>query len=130
MFLLNQILDFNTWMGDPIRALQAKEMIKYIDNNDLINLTKNVGGNLYSNIKSLSERSVIENVRGWNQGTFIAFDLPSSQQRDKLVSEMRNNGVNVGACGDRSLRLRPMLIFNEIESQLLLQCLQSCITNI
>ena len=46
-------------------------------------------------------------IRG--QGTLVAFDLPTSEQRDTLVQRLKDNGVLVGACGPTSVRFRPTL---------------------
>ncbi|EIM21276.1 4-aminobutyrate transaminase [Wallemia mellicola CBS 633.66] len=122
--------NFNTWMGDPIRALQAREMIKYIDNHNLVKHTEDVGEFIYTSLKNLSGNTPIENVRGWKQGTFISFDMPTSQGRDLVVSSMRARGVNIGGCGERAVRLRPMLIFGKEEAGILLDTLRKVIADI
>jgi len=45
--------------------------------------------------------------------------LPSAQKRDELVQKLREKGVNTGGSGEKSLRLRPMLIFLPKHAQLL-----------
>jgi len=52
---------------------------------------------------------VMTNVRGI--GTFIAFDLPSTEERDGLIAKLRNQGLAIGGCGAKSIRLRPSLVF-------------------
>merc|ERR1712013_392969 len=57
----------------------------------------------------LEEMDGVANVRG--KGTFIAFDLESTAQRNALIARLRKNGVHIGGCGQCSVRLRPALIF-------------------
>jgi 4-aminobutyrate aminotransferase/(S)-3-amino-2-methylpropionate transaminase len=64
---------------------------------------------------------LVERIRG--RGTFIAFDLPSPAQRDHLLGEMRNQGVLVGSSGDKTVRLRPALIFDKHHADILLDIL-------
>lgn len=47
--------------------------------------------------------------------TYIAFDTKDAAA---LVKAMKAIGVNVGTCGTRTVRLRPMLIFDETHSTL------------
>lgn len=104
--------NFNTWLGDPIRALQLGVISSEIRKNDLIQLTAQTGQLLLSLLSDLQKRnSAISRVRG--QGTFIAFDLASAQLRDRLCVIMRQNGVHSSGCGQQSVRVRPMLVFGE-----------------
>jgi len=51
----------------------------------------------------------VANLRG--QGTFIAFDMASNFIRDQTVEQLRTVGVEIGGCGNNSIRLRPSLVF-------------------
>lgn len=119
---LHSYRNFNTWMGDPVRLLQANFIINEIEKQDLINRVVETGNYLTSKLEDLANISVIENVRG--QGLFIAFDLPSVKQRDDVVFNLRQYGVNTGGCGERSVRLRPMLIFDKDHAGVFLGILQ------
>ncbi|RPB25905.1 4-aminobutyrate aminotransferase, partial [Terfezia boudieri ATCC MYA-4762] len=103
---------FNTWMGDPSRALLFRTIIEEIKKNDLVAKTANTGGYLYSLLESLARKypEKIQNLRGKGQGTFIAWDSP---RRDEFLRTMKFAGVNIGGCGEHAVRLRPMLIFGE-----------------
>ncbi|ORY82887.1 putative 4-aminobutyrate transaminase [Leucosporidium creatinivorum] len=115
---------YNTWLGDPIRALQAREMIRIIEEKDLVAHTQRVGGYVYESLEALQKEKVAEgkliNLRGKGEGTYIAFDLPTSAQRDAFVKAMKLEGVNVGGCGNQSVRLRPMLIFEQVHADIFL----------
>ena len=50
---------------------------------------------------------LMSNSRG--KGLFCAFDLPTPEQRDKLIIIMEELGVLILGCGYRSIRFRPHL---------------------
>jgi 4-aminobutyrate aminotransferase/(S)-3-amino-2-methylpropionate transaminase len=104
---------YNTWMGDPIRALQARSIISYIKTHSLLTHTSSIGSHLYTSLTTLSKTSpgAIQNLRGEGEGTFIAFDCETPAMRDRFVALMRDKGVNMGGCGEKAVRLRPMLVF-------------------
>lgn len=101
---------FNTWMGDPCRAVLFRAILEDIEKNDLVENTKVVGEYLYGGLTALSERypHEIMNLRGGGQGTFIAWDSP---RRDEFLKLMKGVGVNIGGSGPAAIRLRPMLVF-------------------
>jgi len=114
--------NFNTWLGDPIRALQARAIVEVIQEGNLVEETARVGGKLYDGLHELSQRhsGKVRNLRGKGQGTFIAFDAASPAMRDSFIGKMRNSGVNMGGCGEQSVRLRPMLVFGDKHAEILL----------
>lgn len=98
-------------MGDPVRALQAKEMISIIKRDSLVENTATVGSALYDSLEAMSRsgragENKIFNLRGQDSGTFIAFDCETPAKRDTFVGEMRKVGINMGGCGERAVRLR------------------------
>ncbi|KIV99928.1 4-aminobutyrate aminotransferase [Verruconis gallopava] len=109
---------FNTWMGDPARALLFRAIIKEIERLDLVNHTAEVGAYLYSGFEELAKSypSEIQNLRGKGQGTFIAFDSP---RRDEVLKKAKTVGINIGGSGERAVRLRPMLIFQKHHADIL-----------
>ena len=58
------------------------------------------------------------NLRGKGQGTYLAFDTKDAAA---LVKGMKALGINIGTCGVQTVRLRPMLIFEEGHSKYPLQ---------
>lgn len=103
---------FNTWMGDPARAILFRAIIKEIERLNLVESTAQVGGYLYLGLERLAERypNEIQNLRGKGQGTFIAWDSP---RRDDFLNRAKGLGVNIGGSGERAVRLRPMLVFQK-----------------
>ncbi|KAF2742955.1 4-aminobutyrate aminotransferas-like protein [Sporormia fimetaria CBS 119925] len=114
---------FNTWMGDPARAILFRAIVQEIERLDLVGNTKRTGEYLYDGLKRLGERfpEEIQNLRGKGQGTFIAWDSP---RRDEVLRKAKGEGVNIGGSGERAVRLRPMLIFQEKHADLLLERLE------
>ncbi|KAJ1980610.1 hypothetical protein H4R34_002392 [Dimargaris verticillata] len=102
--------NFNTWLGDPVRALHAKAIVDTVKRDNLLQLVNDVGGALMTQLEALQAQypQAMSNLRG--QGTFIAFDLPSTDQRNQFLTNMRSLGVNMAGCGDHTVRLRPMLV--------------------
>ncbi len=55
-----------------------------------------------------------------NLGTFGSVDGQTAQVRDQLITKLRNLGIQSGACGDKSLRIRPALIFSNKHADIFL----------
>lgn len=117
---------FNTWMGDPARAILFKAIVDEINKNDLVNHTAKVGDKLFKDLESLSKKypGQIENLRGKGQGTFIAFDSP---KRDQFLAQAKTLGVNIGGSGANAVRLRPMLIFQQKHADILLDTIEKIV---
>lgn len=117
---------FNTWMGDQSRSLIFRAIYEEINRLGLVENTAKVGKYLYSGLERLSARypGEILNLRGKGCGTFLAFDSP---RRDAVVKEAKQKGVNIGGSGERAVRLRPMLIFEEKHADILLSTIESII---
>lgn len=122
-------------MGDPIRALQAREMIKVIKENDLVASTAAVGAHLYDSLLKLAKTAPggskgIQSLRGKDCGTFIAWDCESPAMRDSFVAKMREKGVNMGGCGERAVRLRPMLTFEKKHADIFLTAVEQTLAEL
>jgi 4-aminobutyrate aminotransferase/(S)-3-amino-2-methylpropionate transaminase len=115
---------FNTWMGDPARAILFGAIVREIERLDLVSHTANTGRYLYEGLERLAQRypKEIENLRGKAQGTFIAWDSP---RRDDVLRRAKGEGVNIGGSGEKAVRLRPMLIFQKKHADLLLERLEN-----
>lgn len=87
--------NYNTWMGDPMRTLQAREMIKIIRDNNLVEHTRKTGDVLTAALGDVLGRhqGLVLNHRGQNEATFQAFDFVTAAKRDAFVAKMRSKGV-------------------------------------
>jgi 4-aminobutyrate aminotransferase/(S)-3-amino-2-methylpropionate transaminase len=117
---------FNTWCGDPSKAILAKSIYQEIVKNDLVSKTAKVGDYLYKNLKDVLSKypTLVSNLRGENFGTFIAWDCKDVETRNKLLAKLKIKGVNAGGSGDQSIRLRPTLVFENNHADIFLQVLE------
>ncbi|KAI9746332.1 MAG: 4-aminobutyrate transaminase [Claussenomyces sp. TS43310] len=117
---------FNTWMGDPARAILFRAIIEEIERLDLVNSTAQVGDYLFAGIESLAKQYPGEfmNLRGKGRGTFIAFDSP---RRDEFLKKAKSVGINIGGSGAAAVRLRPMLVFQKHHADLLLEAMEKIV---
>lgn len=117
---------FNTWCGDPSKAILARAIYQQISSNNLVESTASVGNYLFNNLKTLADKhpDKILNLRGKDFGTFIAWDCVSPEVRAKILLSFRAKGVNIGGCGEKSIRLRPTLVFENKHADILTQALE------
>lgn len=110
-------------MGDPLRTYQAQFIIEEIEKKNLLEAVADVGRYLAEKLEQISAKfPFISNVRG--KGTFIAFDVDTVERRDKLLTDMKQNGINMGGSGVKSVRLRPMLVFERKHADIFLETLE------
>lgn len=119
---------FNTWMGDPARAILFRAIIQEIERLNLVENTAQTGDYLYSGLERIAEQypNEIQNLRGQGQGTFIAWDSP---KRDDFLKRAKGLGVNIGGSGERAVRLRPMLIFQKHHADILLETTEKLVSS-
>lgn len=119
---------FNTWMGDPARAILFRAIIQEIERLNLVENTAQTGDYLYSGLERIAEQypNEIQNLRGQGQGTFIAWDSP---RRDDFLKRAKGLGVNIGGSGERAVRLRPMLIFQKHHADILLEATEKLVSS-
>jgi 4-aminobutyrate aminotransferase/(S)-3-amino-2-methylpropionate transaminase len=119
---------FNTWMGDPARALLFRAIIDEVEKHDLVRHTEKVGNYLFGKLEGLAAKypGEFQNLRGKGMGTFIAFDNP---RRDQFLAVAKKLGVNIGGSGQSAVRLRPMLIFEEKHADILVGVLEKIVTS-
>ncbi|EGD87832.1 4-aminobutyrate aminotransferase [Trichophyton rubrum D6] len=117
---------FNTWMGDPARALIFRAIIEEIERLDLVRHTAQTGDYLFAGLERLAEKypGQFNSLRGKGQGTFISWDSP---QRDAVLKRGKEVGINIGGCGESAVRLRPMLVFQKHHADILLESLEKIV---
>ncbi|KAF4493887.1 4-aminobutyrate aminotransferase [Fusarium agapanthi] len=115
---------FNTWLGDPCRSVLANGIVEEIESRNLVRQAAEVGTYTREKLAELAATKPKEfgNVRG--SGTIIAWDLESTEARNNGIAALRRRGVIVGSSGDRSIRLRPMLIFKKKHADILVNALK------
>lgn len=120
---------YNTWMGDPLRMLQLHVIVNVMEKDNLLKLVSEIGAMVKTELERISREMplLITNVRG--KGTFLAFDMPDGTIRDRFLFEMRQKGIQMGGCGANSVRLRPPLIFDQHNANILIETLQVVLKN-
>ncbi|KAJ8140399.1 hypothetical protein OXX80_004595 [Metschnikowia pulcherrima] len=123
---------FNTWCGDPSKAIIARTIYQEIAKHGLVEKTAQVGDYLYKQLDALFKKfpGTVHSLRGENFGTFIAWSCANPAQRNELLLKMRSVGVNIGGCGDYSIRLRPALVFEQRHADLFLEALETSLKSL
>ncbi|CAG9783699.1 unnamed protein product [Diatraea saccharalis] len=121
---------FNTWMGDPGKLILLECVLKVMRQNNLLCLVEQSGTILKNGLLELETEYPfhINSVRG--RGTFLSFNVSSTAMRDKLIINLKKNGVLCGACGETSIRLRPALIFAPKHAQIYLDILRKTLNKL
>ncbi|XP_061712266.1 4-aminobutyrate aminotransferase, mitochondrial-like [Cydia pomonella] len=115
---------FNTWSGDPGKLILLDQVLRVIEQEQLLSNVQKTGKVLKDGLHELEKEfsNAIMRVRG--RGTFLAFCSPSATVRDKINNSLKKNGVLSGICGEKSIRLRPALIFQEKHAHIYLDILR------
>ena len=100
---------FNTWMGDPFKIILSNQIYNIIVEENLLENSINIGEYLMDELFKVENKTGrIRNIRG--KGLFIAFDCDNNfLLKDRLIE----NNINIGTCGNQSIRLRPSLTLSQ-----------------
>lgn len=103
----------STFLGDPVRAVLSSAQNKMIREDKLTELATETGAYLEAKLQTLAAKfpRFISDVRG--KGTFLAFDCETAELRAKLMAKIKEQGVNQGGCGVRTIRMRTTLYFEK-----------------
>jgi len=99
----------STFGGNLVDMYRFKLILEIIENEKLIDNALNIGKYLLNHLVDLSNEfpGFLTNPRG--KGLFCAFDLPSQNERDKLISYLFEKKLLILGSGDNSIRYRPHL---------------------
>ena len=98
-------------------------IIQAIQKDNIIENTKNVGEYLIARLRQAEAISaLISNVRGL--GTLVAFDLPDSITRDKVLARL-NKDVLIRPCGTKGIKFQPALTFSRDDVDIFIDRLRS-----
>ena len=98
--------------NDPLGASVVQEVIREIENNDLITKAGQKGSIFLSQLESLVDKVIVLAVRG--RGMMFAMDLANKDVADEIYSDLINRGYILGNRG-ASFRIDPPLILTEAE---------------
>lgn len=98
----------STWGGNFTDFVRSTHFLRIIEQEHLVENARQQGEFLLEQIRLLAQRHpFLSAVRG--RGLMIAFDLPGPPEREAFWKGAYELGLLVLRCGERSIRLRPML---------------------
>lgn len=98
----------STWGGNLVDMVRGTQYLRIIRDENLVDNAAEMGAYLLGRMYELASRhSIISNVRG--RGLMCAFDLPDAALRNALRAECWRSQMVILACGERSIRFRPVL---------------------
>jgi L-lysine 6-transaminase len=98
----------STWGGNFTDYVRSTHFLRIIEEEKLVENARMKGDFIRSELQAMAKKhSVISGVRG--RGLMIAFHLPNTQLRDAFWKGSYELGLLVVRCGERSIRLRPVL---------------------
>lgn len=105
----------STWGGNLADMVRAARYLQIIHEDKLVESAARVGAVLKEGLEKLAaDFPVVSNVRG--RGLLLALDLPDADRRARVRQECWERGLAVLACGPRSIRFRPPLVFTEADA--------------
>jgi L-lysine 6-transaminase len=106
----------STWGGGLTDMVRCGRYLEIIDEERLVENARVVGDHLLAGLRGVERElgGLMSNARG--RGLMIAFDLPTTDQRNKAKDAIWRNGLLVLPCGERSLRFRPPLNLSAAEA--------------
>ena len=118
----------STWGGNLVDMVRCQRYLEIIEEDELLNNAKRMGNLLKGRLFDLQMKypHLISNVRG--RGLMCAFDVATTEQRDKLRKEVYHGGALVLPCGNHSIRFRPTLTVTEDEINRGIEIIDQAIT--
>jgi L-lysine 6-transaminase len=98
----------STWGGNFTDYVRSTHYLRIIEEEKLVENARIQGDYFLRELEKLAKKDpVISAVRG--RGLMMAFDLPNAAARDAFWKGAYELGLLVVRCGERSIRLRPVL---------------------
>jgi len=113
----------STWGGGLVDMVRSRRILEIIERDAVVDHAAKTGDWLVGRLTDLQERhdGLVSNARG--RGLMCAIDLPTPEQRDQVLSGLRQEHVLMLPCGTRSVRMRPALTITEPELQVAIDAL-------
>lgn len=95
-------------------------MVKIIREESLLERVNKTGSTILRGLAELELRfpEVLSRSRGL--GTLCAIDVKNAETRDKILHGLKQRGINLGGCGDHTIRIRPSLTFTPHHANIML----------
>jgi 4-aminobutyrate aminotransferase-like enzyme len=110
---------FNTFGGNSVSIAAASATLDVIEDEQLIEHARVVGGRLAEGIRGLGDERILA-VRG--AGLFLGVDLVDEAFTLDVVNALRDRRVLLAASGpdNTTLKIRPPLVFDDADADRLL----------
>ena len=120
----------STWGGSLVDMVRFTMYLEIIQNENLIDMARQNGLLLQEKLLSLesSLSGLVSNSR--NKGLFGAFDLPSTDLRDKAIKHIEAEGVLMLGSGTKTVRFRPHLNISPKEIDQGFEMIQNALKNL
>jgi L-lysine 6-transaminase len=106
----------STWGGNLVDMVRCARYLEIVHEDGLVENAARVGAMMKEGLEALAaDYPHITNVRG--AGLLVAMDLPDGAERDRVRTGCWERGLAALACGPRSIRFRPPLVFSEQDAQ-------------
>jgi len=106
----------STWGGNLVDMVRCARYLEILSEEELVQSAARVGAHFLRGLEALADvHPRVSNVRG--KGLFLAMDLPDNPAREAVRRACWNRGLAVLACGSRTIRFRPPLVFTVEEAE-------------
>lgn len=130
---------FNTFGGNPVSCAAAMAVLDVLDDEQLIENARVVGGHAIAGLAKLAEKhSIIGNVRG--SGLFFGAELvldraektPATDIATRVINQMRERGVLMGKLGihQNATKIRPPMPFSRQDADFMLSVLDDVLSGL
>jgi len=113
----------STWGGNLVDMVRCARYLEIMRDEKLVENAARIGKLFLRGLEELqTEFPQVTNARG--RGLLLAFDLPDKATRDRVRQQCWDAGFATLACGPRSMRFRPALVFGEEEVEVAMRTLR------
>ena len=136
---MSQRVHFNTFGGNPVSVLQGLATLEIIDEENIRQRAKEVGGHLKQKLLELQEKhALIGEVRGL--GLMLGVELvkdrktkePATAETADIVEKAKDRGLLLGKGGlhGNVIRIKPPMCITKADCDFLVDCLDECMTEV
>ena len=120
----------STWGGSLVDMVRLTIYLELIEKENLVDKAAQTGLFLQQSLHNLQNEfpTLVSNARG--KGLYCAFDLPSSEDRDKLANLLLDEGSILLGSGNYSIRFRPHLNVTEDDINFGMDCFRRALNKL
>ena len=116
----------STWGGNLVDMVRFDRTLEIIEEDHLVRNAAIVGAHLLRRLRQLADEcDAVRNVRG--RGLMCAFDLPSMEERNRVIRRCYDDGLVLLGCGVNSIRFRSPLTITVAEINDGIDILRHCL---